>query len=256
MSPHRANERAVFMGGAGRSGSTLLGLMLGAHPSIFYAGEAAKSLLLGDPSKPFNKRVCKLCGPGCAVWGDLQVASGEDLYETLARRTGSPIVVDSAKQLAWIEYQVAALRGVVPLHLIMLARDGRAVVNSWLRQFPETPAREHAAAWATQMRGSEELAARWPGSVHRVRYEELALRPEPTLRALADFLGIAFDPGMLERGAAISTRSAPTTGRCSSSHASARAASTQGWSSFSTPRGTGIPRTHGGSCSTCAGGGR
>jgi len=48
------------------------------------------------------------------------------------------------------------------------------------------------------MRGIEELAAHWPGSVHRVRYEELTSRPEPTLHALTDFLGVAFDPAMLD----------------------------------------------------------
>ena len=54
---------ATWIIGAGHSGSTLLGMMLGAHSSVFYAGEAKKSVFLGDPTKPKRKRECKLCGP-------------------------------------------------------------------------------------------------------------------------------------------------------------------------------------------------
>lgn len=195
---HRVNAGVVFIGAAGHSGSTLLGLMLGTHPSIFYAGEAKKSMFFGDPNTPLRKRACKLCGPGCVVWGDLRMTNGEDLYETLSRRTMRPIVVDSAKEIDWIERQVTALRDLVPLRLIVLAREGRAVVNSRLRKYPETCARDHAAAWVTQVRATEELASRWPGAVHQMRYEELALWPEPTMRTLARFLGVTFDPGMLD----------------------------------------------------------
>ncbi|MGH8883602.1 MAG: sulfotransferase family protein [Egibacteraceae bacterium] len=194
----RVNAGVVFIGGAWHSGSTLLGLMLGAHSLIFFAGETKKSRFLGDPSTPLKMRVCMLCGPGCTVWGDLRVTSGECLYEMLSRRTNRPIVVDSSKKGFWIERQVAALRDVVPLHLVVLVRDGRAVVNSRLRKFPETSAADHAATWVARMGATEELASHFPGSVHRVRYEELALWPEPTLRALAGFLGVAFDPAMLD----------------------------------------------------------
>ncbi|MGH3548602.1 MAG: sulfotransferase family protein [Pseudonocardiaceae bacterium] len=192
------NTGVVFMGAAWYSGSTLLGVMLGAHPSIFYAGEAKKTWYFGDPDAPLKKRVCRLCGPDCVVWRDLRVAHGEDLYEMLSRRTRRPIVFDSSKGISWIKPQIAALRDVVPLRLIVLTRDGRAIVNSRLRKRPEISAREHAAAWVKQMCGIEELALCWPGSVHRLRYEELTSRPESTLRALTDFLGVEFDPAMLD----------------------------------------------------------
>ncbi|MGH8932058.1 MAG: sulfotransferase [Egibacteraceae bacterium] len=122
----------------------------------------------------------------------------EELYEMLSQRTRRPIVFDSSKGIRWIKSQAAALRGEIPLRLIVLTRDGRAVVSSRLRKRPEVSAYEHATAWMSRMRDVEELASSWPGSVQRVRYEELASRPEPTLRALMDFLGIAFDPAMLD----------------------------------------------------------
>lgn len=194
----RACREVVFVGGAGHSGSTLLGLMLGASPRVFYAGEARKSLFLGDESKPLKKRVCKLCGPGCPVWGDLVVPRGDDLYETLARRTGREVVVDSTKNVAWIERQLAALEGTgTERRMIFLARDGRAVVASRIRKYPEVGARAHAEAWRDQIRASEALAARFPGEVMRARYEELATRPEATVREVARFVGIELEPAML-----------------------------------------------------------
>jgi hypothetical protein len=193
----RVNTGVVFMGAAWYAGSTLLGVMLGAHPSIFYTGEATKTRFFDDPGVVLKKRVCRLCGAACTIWGDLHVEPGEDLYEVLSRRTGRPIVFDSSKGMNWIKPNVAALRDVVPLRLIVLTRDGRAVVNSRLRKKTQFSAREHTAAWVKQMRDIEELASGWPGPVHRLRYEELTSRPAPTLRALADFLGVAFDPAML-----------------------------------------------------------
>jgi hypothetical protein len=195
----RANAQVVFTGAAWYSGSTLLGMMLGAHPAIFYAGEANKTRTLNDPSAPLKRRVCRACGPGCRVWDGLPVADGEDVYEALSRRTGRPIVFDSTKEIHWISSQLAALGDAVEVRLVVLTRDGRAVMNSRRRKLPAgSPAGELAAFWAQQMRGVEELASGFPGPVHRLGYEELTSRPEPALRALADFVGVAFDPRMLD----------------------------------------------------------
>ncbi|HEV7806284.1 MAG TPA: sulfotransferase [Solirubrobacteraceae bacterium] len=195
----RANAQVVFTGAAWYSGSTLLGMMLGAHPAIFYAGEANKTRTLNDPSAPLKRRVCRACGPGCAIWDGLGVADGEDLYEALSRRSGRPIVFDSTKEVHWISTQLATLRDAAAVRLVVLTRDGRAVVSSRRRKLDDaTPIEELAAFWAHQMRGVEELAATFPGPVHRVRYEELTSRPEQALRALAEFVGVAFDPRMLD----------------------------------------------------------
>ncbi len=195
----RANEQVCFIAGAGHSGSTLLGLVLGSHPRVFYAGEARKSLFFGNERKALRKRMCKVCGPSCAVWGHLDRAPGEDLYEALSRRTGRPIALDSTKSIDWIDAQIDVLRPAgVGLHLIFIGRDGRAVVGSGVRKYPETSAREHALRWVSQIEATEALAARFPGPVTRVRYESLATRPRETIEMLSAALGIDFVPQMLE----------------------------------------------------------
>lgn len=192
-------EKAVLIAGAGHSGSTLLGLVLGASSAVFYAGEARKSTFIGDEKKPEKKRVCKLCGPSCPIWGGFRLAPGVHLYDELTRRTGRRIIVDSTKSREWIEPQIASLkRQGTPMAMVLLTRDGRAVVNSRLRKYPSISAREHAARWLEQIRAAEELAQRFPGHVTRLRYEELASNPESSIRRVAEELGIAFEQAMLE----------------------------------------------------------
>lgn len=193
----RSNHSVAFIGGAGHSGSTLLGLMLGAHPAVFYAGEAKKSTFLGNERKPLRKRACKLCGAACPVWGDLHVED-DDVYEALARRTGRAICVDSTKSIAWIERQAEMLeRRGAERCFFFLARDGRAVLASRIRKYPTESVRAQVDEWVTQIRATEALVARFPGKVMRLHYEELAARPEATIAAAARFLGIEPEPAMI-----------------------------------------------------------
>ena len=79
---------------------------------------------------------------------------------------------------------------------IHLVRDGRAVFNSVknLSWGPRTP---YAAAawWASQV-----APGLGPERVMRVRYEDLVLNTEQTLKALCAFAGIRFEPEMVAGG--------------------------------------------------------
>lgn len=194
----RACERVCFIGGAPHSGSTLLGMILGAHPAVFYGGELRKSTFLGDEDKPLKKRVCKLCGAACPVWGGLRAPLVPDVYEVLARRTGVHVVVDSSKGAEWQREQITALAGTGSrLHLVVLERDGRAVLASRMRKYPEQPPRAIVLDWMEQIARTDALAASFPGPVLRVAYEALATDPERETRRVTDLLGLAFDPAML-----------------------------------------------------------
>lgn len=85
---------------------------------------------------------------------------------------------------------------------IHLVRDGRAVFNSVknLSWGPRTPY-VAAAWWASQVAPGLALEqALGPDRVMRVRYEDLVLETENTLRALCAFAGIAFTPEMVGGG--------------------------------------------------------
>lgn len=196
----RRNRKVCFVGGAGHSGTTLLGLVLGAHPDVFYAGEANKSMHLGDEGTKARKRTCKVCGESCRIWAGLEARAKEvDLYEALSERTGRSIVADSTKSIAWIDAQTDVLgRAGVVMHFVFLGRDGRAVLASSLRKRSDTGAAEHAAKWVEQIEATEALTRRFPGTVTRVRYEELATEPARTIAAVAGALGLEVVPAMRE----------------------------------------------------------
>ena len=198
-SANRTHRLTIAICAAGHSGSTLLGMVLGSHSAIFHAGEAKKSRFLDDPDKPLRKRVCKICGEGCPVWGELELPPRPDLYEALARRTGRPIVVDSTKDVDWIRERAEELdRLGVPHRRVFLTRDGRAVVNSRLRKEPGRAPAVVVDEWVAQVRAVRALVEERPDEAITVRYEELATTPEPVVRRLCDFLGVPFEPGMLD----------------------------------------------------------
>jgi len=194
----RLQRLGVAIGGAGHSGSTLLGLVLGSHSRVFYAGEAKKTLFIGNPKKPLRKRVCKLCGPDCEIWSRFTVPPEPDVYEQVARITGRPVIVDSTKKPDWIRARRAELDAVgVPHRLIFLARDGRAVVNSRVRKYPDRAPEAVVDEWIGQIEATEALRAERPDDTLLVRYEALATAPEATIRGVCAFLDLDFEPEML-----------------------------------------------------------
>lgn len=184
---------ASWIIGAGHSGSTLLGMMLGAHSRVFYAGEAKKSVFLGDATKPKRKRECKLCGPECRVWGALDGIQPSVLYARLRETTGASMIVDSTKNLDWVRARVGEGAGT----LVFLTRDGRAVVNSRLRKYPELSVESQVQDWLTQLAACEAFFEKFEGPKVRVAYETLALKPEATLTAAAAACGLEYEHAML-----------------------------------------------------------
>lgn len=187
-----------FIGGAPHSGSTLLGMILGAHSDIVYGGELRKSTFLGDETKPLKKRVCKLCGEACPIWGSLSTPLVPDVYEVLARKTDASIVVDSSKGTEWQREQLASLADTTTRpHLVVLERDGRAVLASRMRKYPTHDARTIIEDWMSQIEKTDAFASSFPGPVIRMRYEALATEPQREITRVTDLLGVAFEDAML-----------------------------------------------------------
>tara|TARA_R110002072_G_scaffold84304_5_gene191086 strand:- start:889 stop:1731 length:843 start_codon:yes stop_codon:yes gene_type:complete len=195
------NERlkGVMICGAGHSGSTLLGMILNGLQGAFYMGEGGKVRYLHDEKKPLRKRVCKICGEGCEVWSKFHWDRDQPLYPQIAAHTGARIVVDSTKDQSWITQRTDELLSVnAEPYLLFLTRDGRAVINSRLRKYPDRDPQAQMEDWMGQITRSEALFHQFPGAKLRLRYEELASEPERVARALCDFLGEDFTPDMLD----------------------------------------------------------
>lgn len=195
---HSSPITGVMICGAGHSGSTLLGLILGRADGAFYVGEGAKIRYLHDLTKPLRKRACKVCGEACPVWSDFHWDPDRPLYRQVAAHTGTRIIVDSTKNAAWIrarsdELTAAEDRGA----LIFLQRDGRAVLNSRFRKYPERDAAEQIRSWMDQIIDSRAVFSAYEGPKIVVRYEELATRPEAVVRQICAVAGLPFRAEML-----------------------------------------------------------
>ncbi len=105
----------------GRSycGSTLVNLLLSAHPRIFGGGELHRLGLA-------NRRpVCPICGAGCAFWTEafLERQHAAFDYAAIAARAGRDVLVDASKTTAWF----ASIAG---------ARAGHDLVDICLTKHP------------------------------------------------------------------------------------------------------------------------
>lgn len=196
---NRVDElKAVLMCGAGHSGSTLLGMILGSHSQAFYVGEGAKVRNLGDENKPLRKRVCKICGEGCEVWAGFRWDRENPLYEQISAHVHRTVIIDSTKDEAWIEARAAEMdKSGGQACLIFLTRDGRAVVNSRIRKYPERGAEAQIVQWMGKMASSQAVFDAFEGPKLQISYESLSTKTEYEVRRVCDLIQIGFEPAML-----------------------------------------------------------
>jgi len=214
-----------FIVGSGRSGTTLLRLLLCGHPRLhippetWYVATLVRTLPLRARLTPAEVRQAVGIMLAEYRWPDLRIADSDlrawaeglpaprlvdiiDLpYRHLLARAGKARWGDKTPPYIAIVPQLAALYpGARFIHLI---RDGRDVALSFSdaglacrpwqgRRFEWTAAIGHARAW----RGTPYAA-----DMLELRYEELARTPEAALRRVCDFLGESFDPAMLDHRA-------------------------------------------------------
>lgn len=213
-------EQHVFIGGCSRSGTTLLGAMLGAHSDCICTPESHFKIdvlrarerrdVEGDLGATFQLlrkhwrfKVWELdidpthlpqselngCYPCLLDW----------VVSCYARAQGRP------QARVWIDHTpenisfASTLLDLFPQSkIIHIVRDGRAVAASImpLDWGPNTIIK--AARWWIRMT-SFGLAAETllgPERIMRVKYEDLVLTPQPTLQRLCDFLGMEYQPEM------------------------------------------------------------
>lgn len=161
----KGTPKILYVMGAGRSGSTILGVALGNCDGIFYAGELDKWLPragvpeLDDPERiRFWGKVRDHVGDGEGLFNHaahrcLERSSAlfrmrdwrhrrrlrpryrrvcEDLYRTIATQTGSECIVDSSHYPLRAR-ELKALTGV-ELYLLFLVRDPQSIVASLNRR--------------------------------------------------------------------------------------------------------------------------
>jgi len=220
MSSDVAEKKVVFVVGTGHSGSTLVGLILSSHSQAFGLGEVINiPVAFKQPSG--YPRICLLCDGPCEFWNDrvsskwlrrwytpggrmrqlrsLAMQALRSPYRNYFAASGCEILVDYSKSLRYARFHALALRAhrfAQPV-LVWNIRDGRAVLNSYLRKYPETDVDKWTDVWVTSIEKTERYFDNYSGQKAIVHYDELSNKPQSTVRTLCETLGLKFEMDML-----------------------------------------------------------
>jgi hypothetical protein len=210
-----------FIVGCGRSGSTLLRMMLVSHsrltipPETWYLIPLLQRFSIDRPLDADELARAVALMTGHYRWPDMRLDAQELRHEL--SRIEQPYLRDLAevvyrwhmrsegkarwgdKTPIYIEIVPELARLFPDARFIHLVRDGRDVAKSyqatdWIGRWLHDNTRE----WT----GALELERRWSRSelrnrILRVRYEDLVLETEATLRTVCRFIGEEFEPQML-----------------------------------------------------------
>jgi LPS sulfotransferase NodH len=215
----------IFVVGCGRSGTTLLRLMLNRHPQIACFGESAAFFRYGKYGRLDNQselhRFIQDWQVACereSPHPDMMATGGmrERLRTSGSYVEATSVVMNEFARLEnkrlWGEktpahvHRIPAIRAAFPkARIIHITRDPRPVVSSSILTLGDgrmSPRNVYNSAkyWVRCEEAIERAHGVMPAQIHRVRYEELVREPEAVLRAICDFLGVPFAPGMLQTG--------------------------------------------------------
>jgi hypothetical protein len=191
----------VFIFSSPRSGSTLLRVILGSHSELY----APPELPLKHLGVRAETEWIKASLDGLELTTeDLEHMLWDRVLAEALRRSGKPRLVVKTPSNVLVWERIAACWP--DAQYVFLLRHPAAAVASLHSSFdpawrPEEAGsmEESVARGLRYMNVVEEARSALPGFT--VRYEELTAEPERVVRELCEFLGLPFEPGMLEYGA-------------------------------------------------------
>ncbi|MEU4692862.1 sulfotransferase [Actinoplanes sp. NPDC023714] len=215
-----SSDRPIFVVGCPRSGTTMLQLMLHAHPRIALPPESRFLLPAyerrheyGDLGTPEQRRALAEWIVASPHFDDLGLAAPDvveavvaapptlgsafgTIFKMYAARFGKPRWGD--KRPSYLRNLPIILRLFPDAQIINILRDGRDCVAS-LKETPWGPADfgKLVDTWARSADASMRAARLYPADVyHQVRYEDLCADPAVHLQGICAFLGEEYDPAM------------------------------------------------------------
>jgi Sulfotransferase family len=212
--------KIIFIASLSHSGSTLLDLMLNAHPDMVSVGELKQLGRFARFEKPGRRLRCT-CGAdsliSCDFWSrvsalteakigrtirDLNVEDYDDrdtfnednvaLFEAIAAVAGKRNIVDSSKQVTRLA-RLLEIPGV-DVFPVFLLRDPKGQICS--SQKGSSSLIKLIGNYVRTNREIYDLVKNRPHAV--VHYEELVRNAEQTLGGLMQEVGLAFDPNQLQ----------------------------------------------------------
>jgi hypothetical protein len=203
-------EPPIFIGGAGRSGTTLLRVMLDSHSRIACGPELKVLPTLAYLWEDLRTKWSGMLAESAVGAPDVDRGMRDlmsQLLEPLRLRAGKPRRAEKSPNNVFIFPHLHAL--FPDAAFVHMLRDGRDVVASLLgmdwRTADGTPldytrdARLAARYWSQAVRAGRGFAARTPSARYcEVRYEQLVEAPETSMRQVLAALGEPWEPAVLD----------------------------------------------------------
>lgn len=210
----------VFIGGCPRSGTTLVGSLLGAHPKAVCVPESQFKIAWIQSARSSGGTLDRDEALG-SLGRDFRSKPWHLDRSELSRRLGSRIepaelitqlVISYAERVGhggaarWIDHTPNNIRYFAQLaetfptaRFVHLVRDPRAVAAS-LKPLDWGPNHSQTCAtfWLQQISFGLAAEASLGERIHRIRYEDLVERPESTMEPLCRFLGLDFSSATLQ----------------------------------------------------------
>ena len=233
----------IFIGGDGRSGTTLLSVILDSHPSLVVGPELhfggpenlgrhvleCCELLIAEDPRTFGKglkehpefkrgvQFAKRCHRFGVHFDELHRLIREQMAVTqnnLAKFEDRCALINAIGEFARRETETTRwgmkiMRDVAKLHrygelwpkaqFVHIIRDGRDVAASQMLEhgtWGYGDIKVAAKKWADLISKARKLAK--PNQMMEVKYEDLVLDSERTIRRLLDFLGVCWDDSVLQ----------------------------------------------------------
>jgi hypothetical protein len=207
-------DRLVFLVGPPRSGSTLLARMLASHSAIY--GRPEPHLITPLAHLGYYGRVDKAPYDPFIVWEAAQAyvrdlphgeadyldalrAYADTMYGRMLGTSGCKLFLDKTPANA---LALPFLTALYPrARYIVLTRHPLAVFSSFAQSFFDDDfevAQRHNPLLDRYVPAIASFLREKTVPLVHLRYEDLVEGPEPEMRRILDFLGLVFEPGVLE----------------------------------------------------------
>lgn len=184
----------VFLLSPVRSGSTLLRMILNAHSKIHAPHELHVRRLTVGFGTPLAEKAMEVLGHNQA---DLEHLLWDRVLHRELVLSGKEIVVDKTPANAFAYKRLAA--AWPDARFMFLLRHPASIAQSWHEASPNKRDADEAAADALRYMKAVERARKALTGI-TIRYEDLTADPEKETRRICEWLGVEWEPGMLEYG--------------------------------------------------------
>lgn len=191
--PERLLREPTFILSSVRSGSTLLRMMLNSHSAIYAPHELHLAKLTANLGDRYVKESMAEFG-----WDETELTHmlWDRMLDAALQRSGKTMLVEKTPNHVFMWSRIA--RCWPDSRFIFLLRHPAAIYDSWARARPHQSPEETAASVLKYGTRVQEARQMLPGCT--VRYETLVAEPAAETRRICDFLGVEWEPGMLEYG--------------------------------------------------------